>query len=458
MRPGRARVVEGTARSCVGREGSSELDLEPRNLAILERSLARAGRWCFAWDVASRYADLEEAVRERFERIAPTLDERGRRLFSANEALAFGYGGVEAVVRATGVAKNTIHRGIAELQDLEHLAPPPGRQRKPGAGGQRLSDTDAGLLPALRRLMEPATRGDPESPLVWNSKSAPKLAAALTDAGHPVSHDTVCRMLKADGYRMQAPRKTQEGDDHADRDAQFQRIHDDVVGFMKAGQPVISIDTKKKELVGEYKNGGREWHPKGEGPEVLTYDFPTAVPKAVPYGVYDIARNTGWVSVGVSGDTAEFAVATIGRWWRHMGKEAYPAAKALLITADCGGSNGYRLRLWRLMLQGLANETGLAITVSHFPPGTSKWNKIEHRMFSLISMNWRGRPLVSYETIVELIGNTRSTKGLTIRCELDEGTYETGRKVTNQELDEVFIERWDFHGEWNYTVYPTPTS
>jgi hypothetical protein len=405
--------------------------------------------------VGSRFAEREEAVRVRYERIAPTLDERGRRLFAANEALAFGYGGAEATARATGIAKSTIRRGMAELQDLEHLAPPEGRQRQLGAGRTPLTKKDPGLLPALRELMEPATRGDPESPLVWTSKSAPKLARALAEAGHPVSDDTVLRLLKAEGFRLQAPRKSKEGEDHPDRDAQFQRIHDEVEGFIEAGQPVISIDTKKKELVGEYKNGGREWHPASEGPKVLTYDFPNGVPKAVPYGVYDVARNTGWVSVGVSGDTAEFAAATIGRWWKHMGKAAYPDAKALLITADSGGSNGYRLRLWRLMLQRLANETGLAITVAHFPPGTSKWNKIEHRMFSMISMNWRGRPLVSYETIVELIGSTRSTKGLTIRCELDEGTYETGRKVTDEELDDVFIERWEeFHGEWNYTVYP----
>jgi hypothetical protein len=264
----------------------------------------------------------------------------------------------------------------------------------------------------------------------------------------------VRRRLKEEGFTLQAPRKSKEGTDHVDRDAQFQFIQAETLSFMEGGQPVISVDTKKKELVGDFINDGREWYPSGKGPKVMTYDFPNGIPKAVPYGVYDIARNTGWVSVGVSGDTAEFAAATVGRWWDEMGKAAYPHAKALLITADGGGSNGYRLRLWRLMLQRLADRTGLAITVVHFPPGTSKWNKIEHRMFSMITMNWRGRPLVSYETVVQLIGNTRSTKGLSIRCELDSADYATGRRVSDDELDTVRIERNEFHGEWNYTVYP----
>jgi hypothetical protein len=408
----------------------------------------------FSAAMPSRYPDLEDAVRARFQRIAPTLDERSRRLFVANEAQEFGFGGCEAVARATGVSKSMIRRGIAELADLDRLGPPEGKLRRPGGGRKRLEHNDPELLGALRALVEPATRGDPESPLLWTSKSAPKLADALTKAGHSISPDTMLRLLKKDGYTMQANRKVLEGDGHPDRDAQFKYIHAEVVGFMAAGQPVISIDTKKKELVGEFVNRGRDWHPKGEGPKVLTYDFPNGVPKAVPYGVYDLARNDGWVSVGMSSDTAEFSTATIGRWWKFMGKAAYPHAKELLITADGGGSNGYRLRLWWLSLQRLANETGLAITVAHFPPGTSKWNKIEHRMFSLISMNWRGRPLVSYEAVVQLIGATTSTKGLTIRCELDEATYEKGRKVTEAELDTVRMERWDFHGEWNYTIYP----
>jgi len=411
----------------------------------------------FSGAMPSRYPELEQAVRARFERIAPTLDERSRRLFVANEAQEFGFGGCEAVSRATGVSKGMIYRGIVELGDLDRLGPPAGRLRQRGGGRKRVEDRDTEILGALRALVEPATRGDPESPLLWTSKSAPKLADALTKSGHPISPDTMLRLLKKDGFTMQANRKVLEGDDHPDRDAQFKHIHGEVVGFMEAGQPVISIDTKKKELVGEFVNRGRAWHRKGDGPRVLTYDFPNGVPKAVPYGVYDLARNDGWVSVGTSSDTAEFSTATIGRWWKFMGKAAYPDAKALLITADGGGSNGYRLRLWWLSLQRLANETGLVITVAHFPPGTSKWNKIEHRMFSLISMNWRGRPLVSYEAVVQLIGATTSTKGLTIRCELDEGTYQKGRKVSNDELETVQMERWDFHGEWNYTIYPAPT-
>lgn len=402
----------------------------------------------------SRYPDAEADVRARYERIAPTLDERGRRLFAANEALQFGYGGRDAVERATGISKNTIRSGIAELQDLERLGPPEGHQRRSGGGRKRLEQKDLRLVAALRELVEPATRGEPESPLLWTSKSAARLARELTGAGHPISPDTTVRLLKAQGFTLQGTRKVREGDEHADRDAQFQHIADTVDTFVEAGQPVISVDTKKKELVGNYANRGREWHVAGEGPEVLTHDFPNGVPKAVPYGVYDMTRNTGWVSVGMSGDTAEFSTATIGRWWSHMGKAAYPDAKALLVTADCGGSNGYRLRLWLLCLQKLADDTGLAITVAHFPPGTSKWNKIEHRMFSLITMNWRGRPLVSYETVVELIASTTSTKGLTIRCEIDTGTYEKGRKVKARELLSVYLERTEFHGEWNYTVYP----
>ena len=405
--------------------------------------------------MGSRYPEREAEVRGRYERIASTLDERGLRLFAANEALQFPFGGTAAVARATGIAKSTIRRGIAELADPDVLGPPKGRLRRPGAGRPSLPSKDPGLLPALKELLAPSTRGDPESPLLWTSMSAAKLAKILTESGHPVSADTVARLVKNEGYTLQGTRKRLEGEDHPDRDAQFRLINDEAKRFMKRGLPVISVDTKKKELVGNYGNRGREWHPKGDGPDVLTYDFPNGVPKAVPYGVYDLTHDKGWVSVGISGDTAEFSTATIGRWWKHMGKSAYPDAKSLLVTADCGGSNGYRVRLWFLSLQKLADETGLAITVAHFPPGTSKWNKIEHRMFSQISMNWRGRPLVSYETIVQLIGHTTSTKGLEIRCELDTGTYEKGRRVSDEELDGVRMDRWDdFHGEWNYTVYP----
>jgi len=404
--------------------------------------------------MSSRFPEREQQVRERFERLAPTLDERGRRLFAANEATQFGYGGVEAVRRATGLSSSTIKRGMAELGELDALAPPDGRQRRPGAGRRRVTDRDPGVLAALDQLLEPMTAGDPESPLRWTAKSTTRLASTLTEQGHPISADTVGRLLKAQGYTLQANRKSKSGANHPDRDAQFAHINALVKRFQAQGQPTISVDTKKKELVGEYKNSGQEWHQRGDGPHVNTYDFPNGKPKAVPYGVYDITRNEGWVSVGVSSDTAEFATATIERWWEQMGSKAYPDATDVLITADCGGSNGYRVRLWRLMLQQFADRTGLSFTVAHLPPGTSKWNKIEHRMFSFISMNWRGRPLVSYETIVQLIGSTRTTKGLEVRCEIDEGTYVTGMKVSDDTLDALHLERDEFHGEWNYTIYP----
>jgi len=405
--------------------------------------------------MTTRYPKREESVRGRFQRLFPTLDERGRRLFAANEALQFGYGGVAAVQRATGVAGSTIRRGIRELEDLQTMAPPAGKQRRPGGGRKKLEVRDPALLSALDALVEPATRGDPESPLLWTSKSLRQLAKVLTNQGHTVGPDKVSRLLKGRGFTLQRTRKVLEGTSHADRNEQFEFINEEINRFQKSGQPVISIDTKKKELVGAYANKGRDWHAKGEGPRVNTYDFPNGKPKAVPYGVYDLARNEGWVSVGVSSDTAEFAANTIIRWWESMGKAAYPEATDLMITADCGGSNGYRVRLWRLMLMRIADKTGLAITVSHLPPGTSKWNKIEHRMFSHITLNWRGRPLVSYEAIVQLIGKTQTNKGLTICCELDEAEYLTGRKVDQTELDAINVERHSFHGEWNYTVYPS---
>jgi hypothetical protein len=404
--------------------------------------------------MGSRYPEREEEVRGRFERIAASLDERGRRLFAANEAAQIGFGGVTAVRRATGIAASTIRRGLAELEDMDALGPPAGMQRRPGAGRKTVEVRDPALLRALNALLDPATRGDPESPLLHTSKSASHLVDALVEAGHTVSKSSILRVMKDEGFTLQGTRKRLEGTEHKDRDAQFEAINREVRRFQAMGQPAISVDTKKKELVGDYANKGRDWHVAANGPDVLTHDFPNGTPKAVPYGVYDLTRNEGWVSVGVSTDTAEFAVATIGRWWREMGRSAYPEATDLLITADCGGSNGYRVRLWRLMLQRLANETGLTITVAHHPPGTSKWNKIEHRMFSFISMNWRGRPLISYEAIVQLIGSTKTNKGLEIRCELDHGEYEKGRKVSDAELDAVIIERDAFHGEWNYTISP----
>ena len=404
--------------------------------------------------MARQDAQLEAQVRDRWSRLSPTLDERGRRLFAANEAAAIGYGGVVAVHRATGVAKSTIRRGLTELNDVERLVPSGSRQRRPGGGRKRLVDQQPELEAALDRLVEPGTRGDPESPLQWLSRSARNITHELKNQGFKVGRSSVLRLLHAKGFTLQRTRKTLEGSEHPDRNAQFEHINAFCLHMQQLGQPVISVDTKKKELVGRYQNGGRDWHPKGEGPEVLTYDFPNGKPKAVPYGVYDVARNEGFVSVGISSDTAEFATATIYRWWEAMGKEAYPEATDLVITADCGGSNGYRVRLWKLKLQELADKTGLTISVCHLPPGTSKWNKIEHRLFSFISMNWRGRPLVSYEAIVELIGSTRTDRGLTVRCEIDEGTYEKGTKVSDDQLSNVNLELHSFHGEWNYTVLP----
>ncbi|MCP4810203.1 MAG: ISAzo13 family transposase [Proteobacteria bacterium] len=404
--------------------------------------------------MGSRYSEREEAVRGRFQRLKPTLDERGRRLFGAAEVLEFGHGGYAAVQRATGLAESTLRRGVRELEDLERLAPPEGKQRRPGGGRRRAEKKDPGLVAALEALVEPVTRGDPESPLRWTAKGVRRLAAELAERGHAVSRGVVARLLKEQGYTLQGTRKVLEGSQHPDRNAQFEFINKEVKRFQAERQPVISIDTKKKELVGTYANRGQEWHAKREGPKANTYDFPNGKPKAVPYGVYDLARNEGWVSVSVSSDTAEFATNTILRWWTTMGRDAYPEATDLLVTADCGGSNSYRGRLWRLMVQRVANETGLAVSVAHLPPGTSKWNKIEYRMFSHITMNWRGRPLISYEAIVQLIGNTRTTKGLTIRCELDEATYKKGQKVDDSQLNAINIERHSFHGEWNYTIYP----
>jgi hypothetical protein len=341
-----------------------------------------------------------------------------------------------------------------ELAELEKHALPKGRLRKAGAGAKRLKDKDPDLVPFLLSLVDPVTHGDPEKAIVHTSKSVARLAREMTDAGHPVSKDTVWRLLNESGFTLQKTRKTLAGSQHVDRDAQFQHINDLVQEFQESGQPVISVDTKKKELVGEYANGGQEWHPKGEAVRVSDHDFPNGKPKAVPYGVYDVVSNRGWVTVGTSTDTAEFATATIERWWEQMGEPLYPKAKRLLITADGGGSNGYRVRLWKYQLQMLADRLGMAITVAHLPPGTSKWNRIEHRMFSFISINWRGKPLVSYETIVQLIGHTKTSKGLEIRCELDQREYMKGKKVSDVELDSILIERDPFHGEWNYTISP----
>ncbi len=394
------------------------------------------------------------AIKLRYEALSPVLDERGRRRFAAAEALTAGWGGIAAVSAATGIARSTIGYGLRELRGEAPDSALRGIRRK-GAGRKPLMQTDPTLLSDLEGLVDPATRGDPMSPLKWTSKSLRNLAAALRAMGHRVGHDVVGTLLKGLGYSLQGNRKTLEGSCHVDRDAQFQHIAKTVSAAIAADQPAISVDTKKKELVGDFKNGGREYQPAGSPEQVRVHDFidPT-LGRAAPYGVYDIAADKGWVSVGIDHDTAAFAVNAIRSWWIDMGRDRYPDAHSLTITADGGGSNGSRVRLWKVELQKLANELGLAIVILHLPPGTSKWNKIEHRLFSFISRNWRGRPLTDYRTIVELIAATTSTAGLTVRCKLDDNLYPAGIKVSDQEMAELNILRDDFHGEWNYTIKP----
>lgn len=384
--------------------------------------------------------------------LGPQLNERQRRAFAASEARTFGRGGIAAAARACDLAENTVRKGLAELNE-EPLAP--GRVRKAGAGRPGVEDQDPELLDALRALVASDTRGDPERVLLWTSKSSRNLAAALTEQGHPVGFRTVPKLLRKLGFSMQSARKTLEGKQHPDRDAQFKHINDTVTAAISAAEPAISIDTKKKELIGEFKNAGAEWHPLGKPPRVNTHDFPSmASGKAVPYGVYDIADDSGMVSVGIDRDTAQFSVAAIRAWWEQFGHERYPNAKRLVITADCGGSNGNRTRLWKTELQKLANETGLEIVVCHFPPGTSKWNKIEHRMFSFISKNWRGQPLVSHEVIINLIAGTSTSTGLKLYARLDTNPYPK-TEVSDTELAAVNLTRDTFHGEWNYTIKPS---
>jgi hypothetical protein len=402
----------------------------------------------------------DEAIKRRFELLAPHLDERTRRLLAASEAVAIGRGGASAVARATGVSRRVIGEGIKEL----HEAPPRSsgqagavRIRRPGGGRKRTSETDPTLREDLERLVEPVTRGDPESPLRWTCKSVRKLAEELGRMGHQVSHRLVAELLHELDYSLQANRKVLEGSQHPDRNAQFEYLNQQVQGQIAAGEPAISVDAKKKELVGPFKNGGRELRPKGQPEPVRVHDFvDKELGRATPYGVYDVAQNQGWVTVGIDHDTAEFAVASIRQWWQALGQATYPGATSLLITADGGGSNGSRLRLWKLELQRFADETGLELRVCHLPPGTSKWNKIEHRLFSYITQNWRGKPLVSYEVIVNLIAATTTTSGLTVTCALDRGTYPTGRKVSHKEFARIHLERDAFHGEWNYRIHPSP--
>jgi hypothetical protein len=394
----------------------------------------------------------EKAIRSRYGAVRGCLDEAGRRLFAAAEAHAGGYGGVSAVSRATKIARSTIGRGI---KDLAKSAPSGKRVRRAGGGRRALTATDTTLLEDLRRLLEPATMGDPMRPLLWVSKSHAKLAAELRKMGHTISASSIPKLLVQLKYRRQVNRKTKEGSNHPDRNAQFEHINEQTISFQAANQPVISVDTKKKELVGDYKNPGSDYHPQGCPDEVKVHDFvDKQLGKAIPYGVYDIASNAGWVSVGVDHDTAEFAVNAVRSWYASMGRERYPEAGRLMITADGGGSNGSRVRLWKLKLQELADETGLTISVCHYPPGTSKWNRIEHRLFSAISQNWRGKPLTSRLAIVELIAATTTATGLHVRCELDEKTYAKGVKVSDEQMAGLNITAGEFHPEWNYTIMP----
>lgn len=397
--------------------------------------------------------DTDAQLSGYFATMWPHLDEHARRLVAASKAVELGYGGISRVSRACGLSRVTLTKGVEELLSAP-LAP--GRIRQTGGGRHALTSNDPGLAPALDSMVEPTARGDPESPLRWTCKSARVLAAELTALQHPVSHTKVTQLLKAGGYSLQGNRKTEEGDDHPDRDAQFRHINLAVKKFMRAGEPVISVDTKKKELIGNYQNRGRQWHKKGTGAKVNGHDFPgPEVPRAYPYGVYDLGRNSGFVNVGTDHDTGAFAVASIHGWWRAEGRRLYPCAQRLLITADGGGSNGWRLRLWKWELQQLADKTGLALTICHFPPGTSKWNKVEHRLFSFISSNWRGEPLRDYETVVRLIARTTTAKGLTVTCRLDHRKYPIGRKITKEEFAQVRMKPDKFHGEWNYTIHPS---
>ncbi|MDX3452095.1 ISAzo13 family transposase [Streptomyces sp. ME02-8801-2C] len=394
---------------------------------------------------------IEAVLAAKFQALLPHLDERQRRLAIGAEARSLGHGGIRLVAAAAGVREGTVSRGVAELDSGQA---PLGRVRRPGGGRKKATELDAGLLPALLALVEPDERGDPMSPLRWTTKSTRKLAAELTRQGHRVSADTVAGLLREEGFSLQANAKTIEGAQHPDRDAQFRYLNEQARDHRDAGDPVISVDTKKKELIGDYKNAGHEWRPAGQPVRVNTHDFPGQAEKAIPYGVYDMAANTGWVTIGTDHDTAAFAVASIRRWWQARGRHDYRRAHRLLITADGGGSNGYRTRCWKTHLADLAAETGLEITVCHLPPGTSKWNKIEHRLFSHITMNWRGRPLTSHEVMLQTIAATTSRTGLTVHAELDRGEYPTGIRVSDEAIAALPITRHRFHGDWNYTFHP----
>jgi len=400
-------------------------------------------------------AQIAEAVARRYGVLRPHLDERQRRLLLGSEATELGRGGITAVAQATGVHPDTVARGVREITGE---AEPQRRVRAPGGGRKKLAETDPALAAQLKSLVDPGTRGDPMSLLVWTTKSTRNLADALTKGGHPVSDRTVARMLRGLGFSLQGNAKVIEGHQHADRDAQFRYLAAQAAEHVAAGQPVISVDAKKKELVGEFKNGGREYQPAGQPEQVNVHDFPDKeLGKAIPYGIYDVSANTGWVSVGVDHDTSAFAVATLRSWWDTIGRSRYPGATRLLVCADGGGSNGHRVRAWKIELAAFAKETGLQMTVCHLPPGTSKWNKIEHRLFSQITMNWRGRPLISHQIIVDLISHTTTHTGLLVQCVLDTGAYPTGIRYTDTDVTALPLHRHDFHGEWNYTLSPPDT-
>jgi hypothetical protein len=392
-------------------------------------------------------------LRDKYEAMKPLLNERSRRIWAATEAASLGRGGIAAVMSATGMSSATLSKGLDELESAPHGVG--ARVRQPGGGRKATEQTQPGFAGALAALVEDSTRGDPERPLRWTCRSTAKLSRELGRQGFEASPRTVAKELKRQEFSLQSNRKTHEGQSHPDRNAQFEYINQQVMTFQRRNQPAISVDTKKKELVGDFRNGGREWRPRGQPVEVAMHDFPDPnLKKAIPYGVYDLTRNEGWVSVGIDHDTARFAAASIKRWWMRMGRRRYPKARQLLITADCGGSNSSRTRLWKVVLQELADDLGLELTIRHFPPGTSKWNKIEHRMFCHITQNWRGRPLSSYAAIVQLIGQTSTTAGLTIRAELDDREYPTKEEVTAEQMARVRLRPDEFHGEWNYTIVP----
>ena len=397
--------------------------------------------------------DIYQRLSKKFAIVMPHLNEKQRRLLLAAEAKMIGWGGVSKVAKASGISRVTVHKAVAEIENQTIIAE---RIRKPGGGRKDIAEYYPGILDKLESLVDPVTRGDPMSPLRWTCKSTRHLSQELTRKGYHISNVTVADLLHRLDYSLQANAKTLEGTTHPDRDAQFQYINSRVKKFLRRHQPVISVDTKKKELIGNFKNNGKEWQPKGQPEKVEVHDFASPEsPKVIPYGVYDIGKNMGWVNVGIDHDTAGFAAASIRRWWFGMGSEVYPAATELLICADCGGSNGYRIRLWKIELQKLASETGLKITTCHFPPGTSKWNKIEHRLFSHISMNWRGRPLVSHEVIVKLIGETTTITGLEVKAQIDKRRYPVKLKVSDEEMKMVNITPHKFHGEWNYSISPS---